>query len=102
MAWSPKRWPNIGLVRLASFETSRFLSLLGLYEALPEEVRALADKNYLLLKSNPKHPSLHFKRLGELWSVRVGAHYRALGTEVEDGIVWIWIGTHNDYDKIVG
>jgi hypothetical protein len=58
-----------------------------LYGALPEEVRALADKNYLLLKSNPRHPSLHFKRLGRLWSVRVGARYRALGTEVEDGIV---------------
>jgi hypothetical protein len=37
-----------------------------------------------------------------IWSVRVGAHYRALGTEVEDGIVWVWIGTHDEYDKIVG
>ena len=72
------------------------------YDALPEKVRALADKNYALLKSNPKHPSLHFKRLGELWSVRVGAHYRALGTDVEDGILWVWIGTHDEYDKIVG
>ena len=79
--------------------SSRFWAL---YEALAKEVRALADKNYLLLKSNPKHPSLHFKRLGDLWSVRVGAHHRALGTEVEDGIVWIWIGTHSEYDKIVG
>jgi hypothetical protein len=79
--------------------SSRFWAL---YEALPKEVRALADKNYLLLKSNPKHPSLHFKRLGDLWSVRVGAHHRGLGTEVEGGIVWIWIGTHSEYDKIVG
>ena len=79
--------------------SSRFWAL---YDALPEEVRALADKNYLLLKSNPKHPSLHFKRLGDVWSVRVGAHYRALGTEVEDGIVWVWIGTHDEYDRIVG
>jgi hypothetical protein len=63
--------------------SSRFWSLYG---ALPEEIRSLADKDYLPLKSDPKHPSLHFKRLGELWSVRVGAHYRALGTEVEDGI----------------
>jgi hypothetical protein len=74
----------------------------ALYEALPEEVRGLADKNYSLLKSNPRHPSLHFKRLGSVWSVRVGAHYRALGSEVEDGIVWVWIGTHDEYDKIVG
>ena len=79
--------------------SSRFWALYG---ALPEEVRSLADKNYALLKTNSKHPSLHFKRLGDLWSVRVGAHYRALGTDVEDGIVWVWIGTHREYDKIVG
>jgi hypothetical protein len=73
-----------------------------LYQALPEEVRALADKNYVLLKDNPQHPSLHFKRIGEVWSVRVGARYRALGTDVDGGIVWFWIGTHGEYDKIVG
>jgi hypothetical protein len=44
----------------------------ALYHALPADVRDLADKNYALLKSDPRHPSLHFKRLGELWSVRVG------------------------------
>lgn len=73
-----------------------------LYEALPDDIRALADKNFLLLKGDPKHPSLHFKRLGGLWSVRIGAHYRALGTGVGDGILWVWIGTHGEYDKIVG
>jgi len=54
------------------------------------------------LKSDPRHPSLHFKRIGELWSIRVGDHYRALGTDVDDGICWIWIGTHAKYDRIVG
>jgi len=72
------------------------------YESLPDEVRSLADKNYALLKNDPRHPSLHFKRIGELWSVRVGAHYRALGCDVDGGIVWFWIGTHGEYDKIVG
>ncbi len=72
------------------------------YQALPADVRHLADKNYALLKSDPRHPSLHFKRIGELWSVRVGYHYRALGIEVEEGIYWVWIGTHAEYDRIVG
>jgi len=72
-----------------------------LYRALPGDIRELANKNYQLLKSNPRYPSLHFKRIGDLWSVRVGQHYRALGVDVEDGIYWIWIGTHADYDKIV-
>lgn len=71
------------------------------YRALPEEVRALADKSYALLKADPKHPSLHFKKVGNFWSARVGLFYRALGTEVDDGIVWFWIGSHADYDKLV-
>ena len=73
-----------------------------LYEALPAEVRGLADKNFSLLKSDPRHPSLHFKRIGDLWSARVGDHYRALGIKVEEGIHWIWIGTHAEYDRMVG
>jgi hypothetical protein len=62
-----------------------------LYDVLPREVREVADKNYALLKENPRHPSLHFKSIGELWSVRVGLHHRALGIEVADGILWNWI-----------
>jgi hypothetical protein len=73
----------------------------ALYEALPTDVRTLADKNYELLKSDSRHPSLHFKKIGDLWSVRVGAHYRALATGVEDGICWFWIGTHAEYDRII-
>ena len=74
----------------------------ALYEALAADVRALADKNFALLKSDPRHPSLHFKRIGDLWSVRVGDHYRALGTAVKEGIYWIWIGTHAEYERIGG
>ena len=48
------------------------------YRELPESVRKLADKNFQLLKTDPYHPSLHFKRIDRVWSVRVGAHYRAL------------------------
>lgn len=71
------------------------------YRALPDEIRSLADKNFHLLKSNPRHPSLHLKRIGGLWSARVGEHYRALGFDVPDGINWFWIGTHADYDKMI-
>jgi len=73
------------------------------YRQLPKEVQALADKNFRLLKRNPNHPSLHFKQIGDtqqLWSVRV-AHYRALGREKQEGIVWFWIGAHAEYDKLL-
>ena len=74
------------------------------YERLPKQIQKLADKNFELLKSDPYHPSLHFKKVGrakELWSVRVGDHYRAVGTEKPDGIVWFWIGTHSDYNNFI-
>ena len=72
------------------------------YDSLPGAVQRVADQNYELLKANPSHPSLHFKRVGRYWAVRVGKGHRALGTEVKDGISWFWIGTHADYDKLIG
>lgn len=72
-----------------------------LYWVLPAEIREPADKNYELLKENPRHPSLQPKRIEELWSVRVGKHYRAIGIDAPGGIQWIWIGSHAEYDKFI-
>lgn len=71
------------------------------HAALPVEVRALADKNFELLKSDPRHPSLHFKQAGRYWSVRVGIGWRALALRSADGLYWFWIGSHNDYDRLI-
>ena len=71
-------------------------------ENLPANVQELARENYDLLKVNPYHPSLHFKRVGRFWSVRVGRSYRAVAVDAENGIVWFWIGTHAEYDRLVG
>ena len=81
------------------FTTHRFWQC---YDALPEPIQQVADQNYELLKADPLHPSLHFKKVGKYWSVRVGQGYRALGVEVKQGILWFWIGTHAEYDKLVG
>jgi hypothetical protein len=27
--------------------------------------------------------------------------YRALAVEIPDGLLWFWIGSHADYDKII-
>lgn len=74
------------------------------YRQLSAQVQELADKNYSLLKADPFHPSLHFKKVGknkQLWSVRVGEHYRALGLDKSEGVVWFWIGTHAEYDQLL-
>ena len=73
----------------------------SLYDKLPNEAQKIADNAYKLLKNNPTHPSLHSKKVGQYWSVRVGISYRALGIEVKGGILWFWIGTHAEYDKLI-
>ena len=79
--------------------TPKFWSL---YNALPVELRLLADKQHALLEQNPQHPSLHFKKVGrELWSVRVSDSCRALALEVEEDFLWFWIGWHDEYERIL-
>ena len=74
------------------------------YRQLPQEVQGLADKNFEMLRQDPFHPSLHFKRVGrrrQLWSARVGDHYRALARDTLEGPLWFWIGTHAEYDRLL-
>ena len=71
------------------------------YNTLPAEVRRLADQNHSLLEANPSHPSLQFKKVDRFWSVRVGLHYRALGVQDRDDVVWFWIGHHAEYDRLI-
>ena len=72
------------------------------YRQLPEDVQRLADESYHLLQEDPRHPSLHFKRIGRFWAVRVGLHYRALALQHEADVVWFWVGPHAEYDRLIG
>jgi len=47
---------------------------------------------------------VHFKTFGNgrFQSVRVGLYHRALGIPVAGGVHWFWIGTHGEYDKLIG
>lgn len=71
------------------------------YENLPDEVRRVADSSFQLLRTDPHHPSIHFKKVGRFWSARVGLHYRALAVEQGEDIVWFWIGSHAEYDQLI-
>lgn len=71
------------------------------YEALPPDVQKTADKNFELLKQDPRHPSLQFKRIGRFWSVRAGIGHRALAVQEGTIAVWFWIGDHDEYDRII-
>lgn len=72
------------------------------FEQLPERIQQLARKNFALWNLNPTHPSLHFKEIKpSLWSARIGLDHRALA--VFDGTiyVWFWIGTHDEYLRLI-
>ena len=72
---------------------------------LPESVQEQATKAYALWRSDPYHNSLQFKRVSQrqpIYSARVGLNYRVLSLLEEDHIYWFWIGTHAEYDQLLG
>lgn len=69
---------------------------------LAPEIQQRAHKNFALLKENPYHPSLHFKKVGHFWSARVGRNHRALAVQRKDGsYLWLWIGSHDTYERML-
>ncbi|HTA31595.1 MAG TPA: hypothetical protein VK731_13970 [Candidatus Cybelea sp.] len=72
------------------------------FNALPEEIQRVAKEKYRLWEQDCFHASLHFKLLqSDVWSVKINQSYRALGRRKGALIVWFWIGTHADYDKLI-
>ena len=73
------------------------------YNQLPPNVKRVADKNLSILKQNHQHPSLNLKKIKQYWSIRAGLNYRALGVDTPDkeGIVWFWIGSHKEYERLL-
>ena len=75
------------------------------YEALDPRVRHAARKSYQLFMEDPGHPSLRFKKLAgydRIWSVRINDSFRAIAERDGDTVTWVWIGSHNDFDKLFG
>ncbi|HET6229850.1 MAG TPA: hypothetical protein VFE05_07240 [Longimicrobiaceae bacterium] len=71
------------------------------YDRLPRDVRRLADEVFGFMKADPRHPSVHLKKVGPLWSARVGAHSRALAVEEANTLAWFWIGRHDEYERLI-
>ena len=89
---------------MRSKRSKRFRSL---FNALPHSVQQQAKEAYRLFQADPSHPGLHFKPVDpsdpHVYSARVGIHYRVIGVREPDGsILWVWIGSHAEYDKLIG
>ncbi len=82
--------------------TRRFWKL---HDALLDHVQKLARGSYELWQGDHRHPSLDFKKLkggtGDRFSIRIGDHYRAIGQVTGDVVEWVWIGSHEDYNKLI-
>ena len=72
------------------------------YAALPPEIKSRSRTVYRLWSQNPRHPSLQFKKTGGVWSVRIGAGYRALALLEDEVLYWFWVGTHGEYERLIG
>ncbi len=75
-----------------------------LFADLPSDVQRDAKRAYRVFMRDPEHPGLHFKKLeGEdhIYSARIGLDYRALAVMKKGRIVWYWIGSHAEYDRLV-
>lgn len=68
---------------------------------LAPEIQELSRKTFRMWLVNPRHPSLHFKKIGAYWSVRIGGHHRAVGRMDGDTLYWFWIGPHDEYARII-
>ena len=71
------------------------------FNKLPTSIQQLARKNFDLLKQDLNHPSLHFKKVGKFWSVRIGCNYRALAFKDGEDYIWVWAGSHDEYEEIL-
>lgn len=71
---------------------------------LPPEIQKRARRAYKLFKQNPHHPSLRFRQVHPkepIFSARITANYRAVGIREADTIIWYWIGSHGDYERLI-
>jgi len=76
---------------------------IACFARLPKRIKKLARKNYRLWKRDPRHPAVDFKLVGNrspVWSVRVGVGWRALGLRQKNTMLWFWIGSHAEYDRM--
>lgn len=74
------------------------------FEELPAEIKNLAKKLFTLWKEYPYHKSLRFKQVHQtkpIYSVRIGKAWRALGVKEDETVIWFWIGSHSQYDKMI-
>ncbi|MEG4532032.1 ParE family toxin-like protein [Microcoleus sp. D2_18a_D3] len=71
---------------------------------LPKQVQEQAREAYRQFKENPNYPSLRFKKVHPelpIYSARISNNYRAVGQLDGDTVIWFWVGSHAEYDRLL-
>lgn len=75
-----------------------------LFAGLPKQVQEQTRAAYRQFQEDPSYPSLRFKKVHPalpIYSARISKSYRAVGQLEEDTVIWFWVGSHADYDKLL-
>ena len=86
---------------MISKTTKRFRDVLA---KLPKDIQRQAQESYKLFSQDPNHPSLRFKKVHTtepVYSAQINIDYRTLGIVDGEEIIWFWIGSHAEYDKLL-
>lgn len=74
------------------------------FRKLPIRIKNQARKNYKLWEKDNNHPGLDFKLVGNrkpIYSARISIGWRALGIKNGNEIIWFWVGSHTDYERLL-
>lgn len=81
--------------------TDRFRARFTL---LPNEVNSHARDAFKLIMENPSHLGLRFKKIHPVqpvYLVRVTLDCRAVGVRDGDEMIWFWIGSYDEYERLL-
>lgn len=69
------------------------------YQKLPKSIQNKADKQFILLCNNLRHPSIRAKKLEgylDMWEGRINRSYRFIFQIENDIIILVRIGPHDE------
>jgi len=89
---------------LRSFEIVDDAAVPEVLCRVAKEVQERARRAYRRFQENPHHPGLRFKKVHDepsVYAVRISQDHRALGALEHDQITWFWIGSHEEYERLL-
>ena len=79
-------------------------SFWKLYYQLPAQTQRRAVQAYRMWLQDPASRGLRFKRVSRtrpVYSIRISDSCRAVGLLQNDIVTWFWIGSHDDYERLL-